>query len=58
MFVDWTLHSMSGGRVSFCFGEQHVGWLPHFWEGKSAGVMQLHRELKRLYLPDAALINI
>lgn len=41
MFVDWTLHSVSGGKVSFCFGEQHVGLFPHFREGKSVGVMQL-----------------
>lgn len=32
---------MAGGKVSYCFGEQHVGQFPHFREGKSAGVMQL-----------------
>lgn len=46
MFVGWTLHSISGGKVSFCFGEQHVGWFAHLKEGK------------RFYLPDAALISL
>lgn len=32
---------MAGGKVSYHFGEQHVGQFPHFSKGQPAGVVQL-----------------